>query len=161
MKSSDTSVVCGNDPEQEWFSELHSVAAGQCIITLALKTNPAVTKNIEVTIYSEESELVATLHGLDELRLDRQAQYVLINESTKDSVAVDGEDPLIYIATNNDEKEKVPLVTVQPAYDNNNNRIKSACVLHANSKNKLGEVTLSVVYNNKTYTKLIKVIPLW
>jgi hypothetical protein len=113
-------------------------------------------------IYPEASEFIATIHGLDELRLDRQAQYVLINEDTGEPVIInDNNEPLVYIATNNDEKEQVPLVVVKPAYDKENNRIKSACVLHANSKNKLGEITLSVVYNEKTYTKTIKVIPLW
>ena len=162
MKSSDNSIVCGDDLNKEWFSELHAIAAGQCIITLALKSNPTVTKDIEVMIYPEASEFIATIHGLDELRLDRQAQYVLINEDTGEPVIInDNNEPLVYIATNNDEKEQVPLVVVKPAYDKENNRIKSACVLHANSKNKLGEITLSVVYNEKTYTKTIKVIPLW
>ena len=162
MKSSDNSIVCGDDLNKEWFSELHAIAAGQCIITLALKSNPTVTKDIEVMIYPEASEFIATIHGLDELRLDRQAQYVLINEDTGEPVIInDNNEPLAYIATNNDEKEQVPLVVVKPAYDKENNRIKSACVLHANSKNKLGEITLSVVYNEKTYTKTIKVIPLW
>jgi len=38
------------DPEQEWFSELKSIASGTCIITMRLRSNPAVTKDIEVTV---------------------------------------------------------------------------------------------------------------
>ena len=73
----------------------------------------------------------------------------------------ENDEPLKFEVVNNDEKEKTPLVTVKPAYDENDKLIKQACVLHANAKNKLGEVTLSVVYDNKIYTKTVKVIPLW
>ena len=75
-------------------------------------------------------------------------------------VNIDG-DALVFTAINVDEHEKIPLVTVKPAYDEHDNIIKQACVLYANAKNKLGEVTLSTEYDNKTYTKVVKVIPLW
>jgi len=35
------------------------------------------------------------------------------------------------------------------------------CIIHTNNKNKLGEFTLIATYDNKEYTKTIKVIPLW
>ena len=35
------------------------------------------------------------------------------------------------------------------------------CVLHANAKNNIGEVILRAEYNGNTYTKTIKIVPLW
>ena len=35
------------------------------------------------------------------------------------------------------------------------------CVVHANKKNKLGSIVLTATYDNKEYSKTIKIIPLW
>lgn len=145
---------------------LQAVGAGKEVIKMRLKNfdaddpRKAVTKEFEITVNESASEEALFISGEDGIRLDRQAQYSLINEDTGNPVIVDGE-PLVFTAINNDEKEKIALVTVKPAYDKENNLLKYACVLHANAKNKLGDVTLSVEYNNKTYTKTVKVIPLW
>jgi len=47
------------------------------------------------------------------------------------------------------------LATILPRTD------PHSCVVHANKKNKLGDVVLSATYNNVTYTKTISIIPLW
>ena len=37
----------------------------------------------------------------------------------------------------------------------------NSCTLKANNKNKLGNIELKAIYQGKTYTKLISIIPLW
>ena len=155
----DTTLV-GIDPLS---GRLKALAAGTLIIKMRLKNydanepQKAVTKEFEITINASASEESLFIDGPDSIRLDRYSVYTLKNEDTGEMV----ENAVSFSAINNDEKEKIPLVTVKSAYDNNNQIIEQACVLHANAKNKLGEVTLSAQYNDKTYTKTIKVVPLW
>ena len=50
--------------------------------------------------------------------------------------------------------EATPLATITEVKDNK-------CIIHANAKNKLGEIILNAEYNGETYTKTIKIVPLW
>ena len=132
-----------------------AIAPGQCIITMALKNRPAVTKTVEITINAANEE-VLYLKGADQVRLDRYSTYELVSE--------EGDIPVVgtvEFSIENKTNEKVPLATVAPAYDKENNELQYAHVLHANAKNKLGEVILTAEYNGQTYTKTIKIIPLW
>ena len=132
-----------------------AIAPGQCIITMSLKNRPAVTKTVEITINAANEE-VLYLKGADSVRLDRYTTYELVNE--EDETPVVGE---VSFSIENKTDEKLPLATIAPAYDRENNQLLYANVLHANAKNKLGEVILKAVYNDKTYTKTIKIVPLW
>ena len=135
---------------------LKALETGQLIIKMRLKNfdaddpRRAVTKEFEITINASASEEALFISGEDSIKLDRYTTYTLINEDTNEAVSGD----VTFTVTNKTE-EKIPLVTLKPA-DNN-----QSCVLHANAKNKLGEVTLSAEYGAKTYTKVIKVVPLW
>ena len=135
--------------------EFVATAQGQCIITMRLKNRPAVTKQVEITIGAANEDIVY-IKGADEVRLDRYATYELTSETTGDPVV--GE---VTFSIANKTEEKIPLATLAPAYDKNNNELTYARVLHANAKNKLGEVILSAVYGGQTYTKTVKIIPLW
>lgn len=132
-----------------------ATAPGQCIITMFLKNRPAVTKTVEITVNAVNEE-VLYLKGADSVRLDRYTTYELVNE--EDDTPVVGE---VSFSIENKTDEKLPLATIAPAYDKENNQLLYANVLHANAKNKLGEVILTAEYNGQAYTKTVKIIPLW
>ena len=135
--------------------DFHAIAPGQCIITMALKNRPSITRTVEITVNAIE-ETVLYLKGADTVKLDRYAIYELVNE--------DGDIPVagtVNFSIMNKANENIPLATIAPAYDTNNNELPYANVLHANAKNKLGEVILIAEYDGKTYNKTIKITPLW
>lgn len=134
--------------------EFKTTAPGQCIITMVLKNRPAVTKQVEIII-NEANEEVLYLKGIDQVRLDRYATYELVNN---EDIPVIGQ---VEFSIENKTNEKEPLATLAPAYDKENNELLYANVLHANAKNKIGEVILTATYGGNTYTKTIKIIPLW
>ena len=141
---------------------LKALEAGQLIIKMRLKNynaddpRRAIVKEFEITINANANEEALFIAGEDSIRLDRYSVYTLKNEDTDSPV----ENAVTFSVVNKTD-EKIPLVNLEEALDNNNVRIEQSCVLHANAKNKLGEVTLSAEYNGITYTKTIKVIPLW
>ena len=142
---------------------LQAIGSGKETIKMRLKNHDtddprkAVTREFEITVNASASEDALFIQGDDSIRLDRYAIYTLINEDTSAPVA----NAVTFSVQNKDEKEKIALVTSNVAYDKEDNIIEQACVLHANAKNKLGEVILSAEYNGQIYTKTIKIIPLW
>ena len=138
MTSSNTDVI-NNDMEV--------VGAGTTIITVALKDNPTTSKTYEI-IVRENSNFTAYIDGPETLRLDRQASYTLVGTEP-----INGE---VTFDIGNTQ-----LVNVVPQYDINGVLIPNLCVLHANNKNKLDSIVLSATYNGITYTKTIRIIPLW
>lgn len=155
-------------PEDCDFIDDNFVATGpgQCIITMRLKNRPAVTQQVEIIINSSEQGTILYIQGPDEVRLDRYAVYTLTDESTENPLQLQSEEEVEFLVENKDKKEKIALATLGPAYDNDNQIIPCANVLHANAKNKIGEVILTVHHKRQdeilaTYTKTIKIIPLW
>ena len=141
---------------------LRADQVGQFIMKMRLKNydaddpRKAVTKEFEITI-NQPNEEALYIKGEDEIKLDRYATYTLVNEETNAPVA----DTVIFEVQNKTD-ENINLTSLQYKYNEQKERIElQSCVLHANAKNKLGEVTLSATYGAKTYTKVIKVIPLW
>lgn len=159
--------------KERWYSELHSIAAGQYMVTMRLKNRPAVTQNVEIIVEAQEEESIIYIDGIDEIKLDRYAIYTLIDEITKLPIVLNTNEYIKFSSQNKKEDEKIALVSLNPAYDKENKIIPQSCVVHANTKNKLGEVTLIFEHKQKvdndpkndiilaTYTKIIKVIPLW
>lgn len=156
--------------KEKWYSELHSIAPGQCTVTMALKKHPSVFKQVEIII-EEVNNNIIYIDGADELRLDRYKTYTLMNEATQAPIVL-GQDEIIEFATENvDKEEKVALTTLTIARDKENNVIAQAIVVHANARNKIGEVILTATHKREvepgiyeilgTYTKTIKIIPLW
>ena len=144
-------------------SRLQAIGKGKETVKMRLKNlnaddpRTAVTKEFEITVNASANEDALFIQGSDTIRLDRYAQYTLINEDTQLPVEYD----VIFTVTNKDTNEKVELATLNNAYNKDNSRIEQACVLHANAKNKLGEVILTAYYGVKTYTKTVKIVPLW
>lgn len=160
----DTVLIIPDNTDVVGFNEhgeLHALAAGQVIVKMRLKNydadNPrtAVTKEFEITVNSAEEEALY-LKGPDEVRLDRYATYELVNEDTNNPVT-----NAVEFTVENKTENKILLATIAPAYNKDNSIIPYAQVLHANAKNILGEVILTAEYSGKTYTKTIKIVPLW
>ena len=176
MQSSNTNIINGisENENQKWFSELHALGVGTCFVTMRLRDKPAVFKEIEITI-SEPNESIFYINGADEVRLDRQAIYKVLNEDSTETneipIILESDEYIEFIVENVDKKEKVPLASLLPAYDTNKEVIPWAKVLHANIRNKIGEVLLTAEHRRKidaeheevltTYTKTVKIIPLW
>lgn len=132
----DTTLV-----EQDEDGRWRAILPGKLTFTMRLKDRKAVTKEYEVLINASEIEFSAYIDGPDEIKLDRYGTYTL--QSTNailDSVEFHLED------TN--------LATITSIKSNE-------LVIHANMKNKLGNIILSAQYNGVTYTKTIKIVPLW
>ena len=160
----ETVLIIPDDTEvvgYDQYGDLRALAAGQVKIKMRLKNydandpRKAVTKEFEITVNGVNEEALY-LKGADEVRLDRYTTYELVNEDSDTPVL-----GTITFTVQNKTEEKVQLATITSAYDKESHLIPYAQVLHANAKNKLGEVILSAEYNGKTYTKTIKIVPLW
>ena len=120
---------------------LQAIGAGQVMVTMRLKNRPAVTVDYEVTVNESDAEFVAYLDGQDSIRLDRYAAYSLTSTA-----------PIAGAVTFS--LDATELATISKLDTNE-------CVIHANAKNKLGEVILHASYGGNDYSKTIKIIPLW
>lgn len=158
------------------------IAIGEGIETviMQLKNRKAVQKRFEVLIKPSEQEKEHYIDGADNLRLDRKAVYMLLNE---DDQNLSREDKLLaaksaryYIANNTEDNKIASLQNIDGTpyrwypkkeqideFDN-----VKAILVHANDKNQLQDIILVAVYSdeehgiiNKEYTKTIKIIPLW
>ena len=123
-----------------------AIAPGQCLITMRLKNRPAVTHVTEIIVHAVEEETVMWIEGPDELRLDRQGEY-----SLKSNVPInESKNVKIVIQSSPSEKD-----TIRQEEDNK-------FIVHANAKNKLGQLILVASYNDvECATKTIEIIPLW
>ena len=144
---------------EKWYQELHPVAAGKCMITMRLKNRPAVSRTVEITIDPLNEEFIAYIDGPDQLRLDRYGTYALVHDGN----ILNSEITIVPDSNDNrsqKEKEREPsqYATIIADKDKDNNVIY---VLHANNKNKLGQLVLTTTYENKEYTKTVEIIPLW
>ena len=116
------------------------IAEGKLFFTMRLKDRPAVTERFEVLVNAPNIEFSAYINGADEIKLDRYQTYELVGTS-----AIIGEVNYYLSITS--------LATIEI--------INNKCVIHANAKNKLGEIILNAEYNGAVYTKTIKIVPLW
>ena len=131
MTSSDTSVVNEN---------MKAVSEGTTVITIALKENPTVMKKYEIRVRQKEA-FSAYIDGVDKIRLDRQAPYSLVGTSELDG-------PVTFTI---DDSELASIISQND----------TMCVIHANKKNKIGNIVLTATYKGVAYTKTISIIPLW
>lgn len=118
-----------------------AIAAGKLKFTMRLKDRKAVTKEYEIEIYDENAEFTAYIDGPSEIKLDRYCNYSLTGSTT---IMEEVEYSL----------EETQLASISNIENN-------ICTIHANKKNKLGEIILNAQYNGITYTKTIKIVPLW
>ena len=117
-----------------------AINEGKLSFTMRLKDRPAVTENFEVLINASNVEFSAYIDGSDEIKLDRYQTYELVGTSA----IVDEVNYYLSITS---------LATIE-LKDNK-------CIIHANAKNKLGDIILNAEYHGTVYTKTIKIVPLW
>lgn len=121
--------------------KLIAVGEGEVDIVIQLTDYPSITSIIHVRIGEEEKELLAYIDGKDSIRLDREAIYTL-------KCVQEIEDKVEF---NLDTTNLAKIVA----------QTNSTCTIKANDSNKLGEIVLHAVYNEKDYTKTISIIPIW
>ena len=146
---------------------LRAINAGKAIIKMRLKNydaddpRKAVTKEFEITVQAN-AETALYIKGADTIRLDRYENYILADEDNKNIPVLSG-----ITFTLNAGGKKIPLAEISEEKQDNVmdddkvEHLAQICVLHANVKNEIGEVILSAEYNGETYTKTIKIVPLW
>ena len=145
---------------------LQAIGVGKETVKMYLKNldkddiRKAVEKTFEITVNAKESTSSLFIFGDDAIRLDRYATYMLMDEDTQDIVTsgitfsvVQPTDDNKWLVKSNDD------VVVKNI--NNIDTNIQVNVLHANWYNRLGEITLNAEYQGNTYTKTVKVIPLW
>ena len=118
-----------------------AVGAGTATLIVRLKDYPDIQQKLSITVGNEEQEFSAYIEGADTIRLDRSERYELKGTS----------DIINQVNFSIDSA----LATIQEVVNN------KYVVVHANNKNKLGTITLTAEYQGNTYTKIIKIIPLW
>lgn len=133
----DTSLVEFDSESGHW----RATGAGKLTFTMRLRDRKAVTKEYEVLINEPSIEFTAYIEGPDEIRLDRYCSYTLKGTST-------------ILDTVNFSLETTDLALISETKPNE-------CIIHANAKNKLGDIILNASYNGITYTKTIRIRPLW
>lgn len=148
-------------------NHLKAVRAGTVTIKMRLKNlnvddpKKAVTKEFEINIYNTNDDALY-IDGPDFIRLDRYESYTLRNDKTNDIIFSDVN---FYLSDN--ISKKIPIVTISNIEvkeiedDFHQKKMAQICTLHANKKNEIGEAILNATYNGKTYTKAIKIVPLW
>lgn len=133
----DTSLVQFDEESSHW----RAIAAGKLIFIMQLKDRKAVTKKYEVLINEPQIQFSAYIDGPSEIKLDRYCMY-----SLQGTTAIIGD-----VSFSLDETQLASI----------SNTKSNQCTIHANAKNKLGEIILNAEYNGITYTKTIKIVPLW
>lgn len=133
----DTSLVEKDESDNHWCA----IAPGKLTFIMRLRGRAAVTKEYEVLINTPNIEFSAYIDGPDEIKLDRYCTYTLNGTS-----AILGAVEFTLVDTQ--------LAVISETKTNE-------CVIHANAKNKLGDIILQASYNGVTYTKTIKIKPLW
>lgn len=115
-------------------------AVGETYIIIIYETKTA------KQIINVSTETIPTPYGLilgdDAIRTTREAQYEFKAGGTVAS-------PIKFTLTDVDGLAAI------------SSQIGTTCVIKANSKNKLGTITLNAYYNGKSYSKQIKIISLW
>ena len=130
--------------------QLIAVGQGTATIIITLINYPTIHQNLEITV-GQAQTFSAYIEGPASIKLDRDAVYKLvgttdINQSV--NFVIDNELATVipYEKYTQQDRVNIPI---------------NGCKVHANTKNNLGEFTLTAQYNNITYTKIISVIPLW
>ena len=117
-------------------------AEGTTEIIVQLRDYPDIQKKISIVIADTEQEFAAYIEGPDRIRLDCKEIYRLAATS------------IVLGKVQFSFAETTKLAEILDDTD-------SSCIVHANDKNKLGTIVLQAIYGGKTYTKSIKIIPIW
>lgn len=137
MTPSDPSLVEFEESSSKW----RAIASGKLIFTMQFKGKKAVTREYEILINATSEAFSAYIDGPESIKLDRYCTYTLKGTHA-------------FIGSIDFELEDTQLAVIS---DKQNDK----CIIHANAKNKLGEIVLKATYNGMEFTKTIKIVPLW
>lgn len=126
-----------------------AIAPGNVTILMQLKDRNAVQKRFEMSIKAVDTDFMAYINGADTIRLDRESAYELIANDT------------VYNAEYLLSPESIELATLKKLPEEQGNTTVSKIIVHANDKNKLGDIVLIARYGGNEYQKTIKIVPLW
>ena len=116
---------------------------------MQLKDRNAVQKRFEMSIKAVDTDFMAYIKGADTIRLDRESAYELVANDT------------VYNAEYLLSPESMELATLKKLPEEQSNTTVSKIIVHANDKNKLGDIVLIARYGGNEYQKTIKIVPLW
>lgn len=120
--------------------QLMALAEGTVDIIATLVDFPQISQSMTITINGAPQEFSAYIKGNDAIKLDRYSDYELIG-----TIPISGIEYHL---------EETDLATISAIEDNK-------CIIHANKKNKLGQIILVATYDGIDYTKEITIAPLW
>ena len=140
-----TGAECIELQNDKWVA----IAPGNVTILMQLKDRNAVQKRFEMSIKAVDTDFMAYINGADTIRLDRESAYELIANDT------------VYNAEYLLSPESMELATLKKLPEEQSNTTVSKIIVHANDKNKLGDIVLIARYGNNEYQKTIKIVPLW
>ena len=120
--------------------KLTALKEGKVSIVIQLKDYPEIHKEIEINI-GEKPMFNAYINGESAIKLDRKSRYELISNSLLDK----------NVTYSLSDENLAFIIDADSNY----------CIIQANSKNKLGKVILTAIYDGVEYSKEIKIAPLW
>lgn len=120
--------------------QLTAIGNGTTNIIVQVKNYPQIQNTIQITVSDTETVFSAYIEGVAAIRLDREATYEL-----------KGTAEITDIVNYSIDTTLASIVKIE------NNK----CTIHTNDMNVLGDFTLTATYQGVSYTKVIKVIPLW
>lgn len=119
---------------------LTAIGEGETNIIITIKNAPNTFVKVPVQITAAEVEFSAYIDGQESVRLNRTSTYTLIG--TSDIIDT------VEFSLNNDYAKIKEITT-------------NSCVIQANNKNLLGTTILTATYHGQSYSKEIRIIPLW
>ena len=124
--------------------ELKAVGIGDTTITVQLRDYPDIKLTLNVSVATTSSDFIAYIEGPDKIRLAKEnVEFKLASNSEIPSDA--------NVVFSIDDTTIATITSVSGP----------SCRIKTNDKNILKPFTLTAVYDNVSYTKEIKIIPLW
>ena len=124
--------------------ELKAVGIGDTTITVQLRDYPDIKLTLNVSVATTSSDFIAYIEGPDKIRLAKEnVEFKLASNSEIPSDA--------NVVFSIDDTTIATITSVSGP----------SCRIKTNDKNILKPFTLTAVYDSVSYTKEIKIIPLW
>lgn len=124
--------------------ELKAVGIGDTTITVQLRDYPDIKLTLNVSVATTSSDFIAYIEGPDKIRLAKEnVEFKLASNSEIPSDA--------NVVFSIDDTAIATITSVSGP----------SCRIKTNDKNILKPFTLTAVYDSVSYTKEIKIIPLW
>jgi len=153
-------ILIPTDNHYAKFNKEHKLIglkSGTTTIKVQLKDYPQIEKDLVINLIEQPIEdFSAYIEGPDKLRLNEVAIYKLVGTTALSS-------SVVYTLDNKTiaQFEEITKDDIGEEEYADEEVMPIRCKVAANSKNVLGSVTLTAEYEGQSYTKIIKIIPLW